>query len=1034
MLLALASLTLACDRGPPAPVGSTRPSPGRLWHEEHYRTFSLPPPDPAEAGATTTRGGAVEGHSREVEWLLAHGRSTRVLGKLLSETLEEEANPRIGTDLSAAYLTRAEQTLARGETDAGRAALDLIEAARWARRAVELDPDAPQPRFNYATALGSLALARAGDRQWQAYLELDPASGWAGEGRGFSEAARERERSRDWGRALAALAPEPGPETIRRLVADFGYESRLHVEKILLPAWDGRGPPATSSTAGRPRAQGSGDAHSRPEQQDLALGRLIAEELAAQRGEHLLADEIGFIESLPLATRSRLIEAHGLYAGGLEDYAHKRYPAARRRLRTACSTMRELEAPFRHACAVQYAIALNAAEPKAARDQFRELERTVPARYPTVRGRVHWMLGSAGQAREEWPDVLSHFERAARELERGAGAWRAAGAHALLGDALEAYGDSDAAWRHYLKALRATASHPDHSRRHGTLFGAVDALVRSGRAEQAIPFCDELVANADAWGDDGAVAEAYSRRAWASMEIGDEAASRSDIAVAVAAADRLSPSRLAHRSSHFVAALIRTRFGPWTDLEALEAAHRRYSRDQLAYERLPFLLARGRMLEAAGDLEASTETLLEAAALHEARGGSFQPTGARLLARSLAEDVYRRLVRQAVARGRPDQALQLADRSRWFGGRSAEAAGTPRAGGPKDLIRELAASFEAGTALIDYTVLDEQTLALIVELGSSDRAPAVRAVFIPGGKAEISRRVESVSRALAAGGAGGRQAAAEAHELLIAPLGLSGDLRRLIVVPDRALWRLSFGALVEPRSGRHLIQRAAVSLALSPHQAAAAAARLRRLDRDSAALVAGAPDLNRTRWRDRAPLPAAVSEIEAVAALYPGSLALSGQAVSKERLLASLDGRSIFHFAGHADVDAERREGARLLLSRSAAGKPGSDALSSWDLIDGDWSGLELVFLSACRTLEGYEVGREGLVGLGSVFVAGGALAAVVSRWDIDDAAASQFAVRFHRAYRLTRDPAGALRVVALEDLAAGEPNLFWASFAVLGG
>ena len=965
----------------------------------------------------TTRGGAVEDRSRQVEWLLAHGRSTRALDRLLSEAVEGEANLRIGTDLSATYLTRAEQISARDEILAGRAALDLIEAARWARRALELDPTALQPRFNYATALARLALVRASQRQWQAYLELDPNSGWAAEGRGFDEVKLEQERARDWRRAFAALAREPGPEPIRRLVADFGYESRVHVEKSQLPAWSGSPSETSETPSGRSPA--------------LELGRRIAAELAAQRGEYLLADEIGFIESLQPAARARLIEAHRLYAGGLDETARKRYPEARRQLRDACATMRELEAPFLHACAVQHAIALNAEDPKTARERLLELERTVPARYPTVRGRVHWMLGSAGLAREQWPDVLDHFERAARDLERGAGAWRAAGAHALLGDAFEAYGDSDAAWRHYLKALDATASHPDHNRRHGTLFGAIDALVRSGRAEQAIPFCDELVLNAETWGDDGAVAEAYSRRAWAWMEIGDEPASRSDIAVAIGAAGKLSPTRLAHRSSHFVAALIRARFGPWTDPETLEVAHRRYAQDELAYERLPFLLARARMLEAAGDLEASSRALLEAAALHEARGGSFQPTGTRLLARSLAEDVYRRLVKQAVARGRPVQALLFADRSRWFGSRSAEAVDAA----PEDLLRELAASLEPGTTVLDYTVLDGETLALIVEIGSSDRTPTVRAVSIPAGRTAASRLVERVSRALAADSGRAREAATEAHELLITPLDLSVDFRRLIVIPDRALWRLSFGALLEPRSGRRLIERAAVSLALGPRQAAAAAARRRRLDRDSvpAVLVAGAADLRRTRWRDRAPLPAAASEIEAVAALYPEPLALSGEAVNKEELLAALDGRSIFHFAGHADVDAERREGARLLLSRSSDGRPGSDALSAWDLIDADFSGLELAYLSACRTLDGYEVGREGLVGFGGAFVAGGALAAVVSRWDIDDQAASRFAVRFHREYRLTRDPAGALRAVALEDLAAGEPNLFWASFAIVG-
>src|SRR6185295_7843919 len=108
-------------------------------------------------------------------------------------------------------------------------------------------------------------------------------------------------------------------------------------------------------------------------------------------------------------------------------------------------------------------------------------------------------------------------------------------------------------------------------------------------------------------------------------------------------------------------------------------------------------------------------------------------------------------------------------------------------------------------------------------------------------------------------------------------------------------------------------------------------------------------------------------------------------------------------------LDDERPERSSLVLapSRSAGD---SDVLRADELADLDLSGVRLVVLSACETLGSRAGHTRGLAGLADAFVTAGVGGVVGSQWRVDDRLTLDLMTRFHRAYRVTNDPAAALR------------------------
>jgi hypothetical protein len=105
---------------------------------------------------------------------LIGGDTTRAISILEASVEAEPTNPKLLSDLSAAYLVLAQ----RNNTEA-----DAARALALANRALENERLLPEALFNRALALQVLGQTGEARAAWTAYLTIDDRSGWADEAR-----------------------------------------------------------------------------------------------------------------------------------------------------------------------------------------------------------------------------------------------------------------------------------------------------------------------------------------------------------------------------------------------------------------------------------------------------------------------------------------------------------------------------------------------------------------------------------------------------------------------------------------------------------------------------------------------------------------------------------------------------------------------------------------------------------------------------------------------------------------------------------
>lgn len=394
---------------------------------------------------------------------------------------------------------------------------------------------------------------------------------------------------------------------------------------------------------------------------------------------------------------------------------------------------------------------------------------------------------------------------------------------------------------------------------------------------------------------------------------------------------------------------------------------------------------------------------------------------------------------------------------------------------PRPGIEELRRALDPGTSVLSYSVGPRRTHLLVLAADGRLRAETLEVA-----EAELER---AVGRFIAACREPGRYpprtAAREAlgaslYTLLIAPFeGLLDGAERLLILPDGPLHALPWDALV--RTGESadgavaspLLAWKPVHLALSA--TVFAELRKRSRPRDGALrLVAFGdplypsrdhgeprrPDDPRLRNAARRgfeldPLPHSRTEVESIAALYPGrARTFLGAQATEEAVLSAAPGADVVHVAAHGLLD-ERiplNSGVALTLVEEVTPRRENGLLQAWEMIERLRLDASLVVLSACRTGLGRDLAGEGLIGLTRALQLAGARSVVASLWRVSDRATAELMTGFHRRLRegMTKDEA--LRAAKLDLMrgtggsapAAGgdaefrEP-FYWAAFQLYG-
>jgi CHAT domain-containing protein/Tfp pilus assembly protein PilF len=1028
----LARLVLAYPHG--------RPFEGRLSAAIPFRPFLEPPGVRGDASGQALWSQTEHGDFGDVEYLRAlagvyeasaSDASPRVRGDAAIAKLYE-GKPRLAvafltravrdapedasleSDLSVAYLALA-RTESRREF-----ALDALEAAD---EAVARDPSNQAALFNRALAAQEVGLTGTAREAWIAYLSQNPDSPYAQEActrlAGFN--ASPAMRWSEINSKLEEAASAGDLAELRDLVEHHPDVAHVYARDSAFGRW------ADLVLANSPRA---GDA--------LRACRNLAAVIEERLSDATYLSAVNVIEraghdSLALA------EAHRAFRDGRRLFEEQKGAAARiqfahaRALFAAC-----------HATAFEvYALSYVASCDYLGFHYGRVLRGLEPARevaerqgYRGILGRIAWIRGSTLMRQGD----LVHSSEAYREaisLYDSVHDWDASAAvRGFLAEDAAQLADPVQFRREAARLFDDSSRLASESRRYRVLSEIALALAQESTSRVALDFTNECFSEAVESEDAELRIDASLQRGVLRAELGDVAGARADLSDAESRFEGLSDDlRELLRARLLVATgAISLEQGDASALASLDEACTLVDRvDLRASLGISAHVLRARAREAAGDVDAAEDDLNTAIAISR--------RNAKVLGASYVPSAFDRphsafdamLVLQVERRGSPERALAYAEAAR---APALLAALTSGAGTEFDLA-ELRGRLSPGTALVEYSVLDDRMYAWTVS------AAGFSFSTIPIGRVALRDEIRALNAAATAGSQTSDEAA-RGYDLLIRPVVRElGGIRHLIIVASEPLADVPFSMLYDETRGRYLVEDYSVTSAPSAN------AYLACLERDEAlgarapesALVVGDPAFEPATFAGLRRLPAAADEARRVAVIYGtrGDLLLGAEA-TETRVLERAHSYQVLHFATHGISDAGAPSLSALVLAPdpTATQDRQDGRLCAYELARLRLPNTRIVVLASCRSGEVAGPEDDAVSPLVRALLVAGVSAVVATLWNVDDAAAEEFSSSFHSALRSGVAPAEAVRCAQLALLRNADPRFrspaLWAAFGLVGG
>jgi CHAT domain-containing protein len=967
----------------------------------------------------------VPGEEQELAQLeLLAGRPRRAVLLLEQVVRRPGASAEVMSDLCAAYLALGER-----ERDP-RAAMAALDAADLA---VALNPRLAEARFNRALAFEHLSLLQAASEEWRRFLELDPASAWAGEAetRGAALAARLSSVEEAPGRERREIqhAAEAGGEAdLLRHVAQDPQVARELVEEELLPAWA-----AASATADRVAAARLSTAAER-----------IARALASVAHDRFLADVVARVrqaEAAPLrgSLAASLAEAHLRLGEGRRSLSGHRVAQAIPALTAAAEIFDRLNSP---------AVLLARLHLASCRYQQHETGRALAilrglagdprlAAYPSLAGRVEWLTGLLEARQINGARSLAAYDLALRHFQALPESTSEAHMEILIAEQLDYLGRFDAAWDHRFRALAWSAGRERGMAAYNVLDDTVSAVLAAGDPALALHFQDRLLSVAAGLGQPEERAFSRLRRARIFHALGRDREAATDLAAA--AGELAGMDAAMRRAIEAEIAVVDSELSGPHDPRAAIADLTRAIEFQSAGGLEPLLpelrRQRAHFHEDAGDLKAAETDLALGIAEVERQRSRVEPGQVRIPLFDQAAPLFEAMLTLQLKLGRDEDAFATAERSRariLLDQLPAGSLAGSEAPWPSGWERGIASRLPPRTVVVEFAQSGGRLITWLVNRSGVRKIDAMP-LFAP-----IAAEVQGLRAALQAGErAQTLDLLGRLHEALVAPW--QSDVAEddvIVFVPAGPLHGLPFAALRDPMSGRFLVEDHPSAVAMSATVLMAEVARERPtgpVPYGRALLVANPAGAAAGEGEsDLPPLPRAEDEATEISRLYPESqLLLRGEA-TRSRVLAALPSSEMVHFATHV-LDALDPRRARLLLAAGADGRAG-------DLYGDEIAALRLprtrlVVLAGCNSAGGMLSASEGALGLAHAFQAAGVPVVLSSLWDLEDGAAARLFVHFHRLVRAGTSPVEALRAAQLAEIARGDAaDWTWAALEMVGG
>jgi CHAT domain-containing protein len=899
----------------------------------------------------------------------------------LEDAVGQREDPRILSDLSAAYLQRGRLT---GRPE------DYPKSLAAAERAIHIAPDLVEPYFNRALALEALNLHDSATRAWQEYLSRDPSSEWAAEVRNRPRKLSLAERQQAWDAERAKLHAAVSADDVRTVTAiteDAVQTVREFTEETVLAEW------ADAVVAADPRRSVL-----------LKQARRLAEAVVAAGGDRLTLSGVEQFERAAAdeAGSRRLAAAYAAYARGRTMQRAERPGDAGAMFNEARRALRAFGSPFylRAATEADYAAYYAGRGGAIAGDLEMILAAAQAAGYPSVVGRAAAIRGVQHFAAGEFARAFTSHRQsqvayaAANELEY------LATAHQAAAEPLRAMGQLRESWEEYAEALAGWHRFREARRRQSLFSSLALAGLRQHLPEFVLWCTAESLPSAETARLMVGLAEQYVNRAraYALLRRGDDA--QASLEQASHWIERVSDQSLATRLDAEIEAArgeIAGALEPNQAVAALSAAIGKYRDFNSAFRLARLYLARGRAYGKLAQDDLALKDYLAGVNVIQSQQAQIQIPSLRVSHFDEVWDLYDEALRLLTHRGDENAAFDLAKQSR--GRLVAER----RAGA-------VAQSQAERCVILHYVALSDRLMVWI------ERAHSRRLVTIPGKRAELVRHVHTLEDAAGARDTPGyRHAAEELGRILLTPA--AADLAAvdcLHVVPDDVLNAIPFGALIDPVTHDYIVERFTVfvsSIGGAGHTPTTITRSSKLL-----ALSAASPDpALRLRALNAADIEAAIAGRE-----YLHSRIFTGPQATRATFVREVAGAQIVHFAGHAVLNADYPWLSRLIFNPDAAG----DALFARDLLDSKFSDLQLVVLAACRAGAGPVARGEGSLSLARPFLMAGAHWVITSVWDVDDRAAAEFFEQFYSALAHGALPADALRSAQLAMIHSPDPNL----------
>lgn len=884
-------------------------------------------------------------------------------------------------DLSAAHTVRGERE---------QNPRDLLAAIDYADEAVELEPRNLEARYNAALARQAFGLDEEAERAWDAYLELDSASGWAEEARARKRGLITRPRA----------IPRPGPDASAAEADTFAryypQEAREYGWHDVLRRWGA--------------AMETGDAAQAASLLELAekLGRALQ---ARPGGDASLADAVDAIRTAEPDREVRaLARAHREYAVATAYFDAVETDSAVEALARIAEVQPPSPVLLQWAAVIRAGTRWYLRQPHEANaDLHALLARVDISRHPALAGRVQLMLGTMQLKGGHHTAARKQLTLAGRHL-RNAGETELYGA-ALAGEGEAAYeeGDTIAAYQALYRAQQALRPYRQSGRLHNHLHGLARCAALDGMSRAAVSILDEDLRVARREGTGVRVVDVFQFRSRTRAGLGDAAGAASDWDSASVRALQLPDDAVQRK---WAMAAIQLANPEKVSAAAMDTAVDYLSANQLwrsadLLRRADSRIADGDLAGASRDLEAVTASVQAVLSTDASRGATLEQ----------ARGWFDRLVMLYLRMDRPVEALRTLDRGRLsFAPR--------RDGAPPAGDGRLAAP--PGHVALEYALIGDTLLTWVL------RGETLRVVRRNIDRDAFILAVEQVGAALESTDAPiPRRALRRLYDLLVRPV--RGDLgpadTPLVILADGEVAGVPFAALLDGR--RYLVQdhplRYAATLADAARQEPPRA-------RTGPALLVADPAFDQGAYPMLYPLDWARREVDSLLPLYPDRMLLRGDGATRGTFISGAQSASVIHYAGHAVFDDARPEHSYLVL----AGRDTTGRLTAGTVRGLRLRGVRLVVLSACRTLRAREGRSGGFAGLSGALLMAEAGGVVGSLWQVSDELTAPLMREFHARFQKSGDPALALREAQLEMLRSSKDRRLnspaaWAGFRYTG-